>query len=85
MHLKGAGSLNGMLDLGYRLHSMPAVVDMSHMARCGPHLIAKTDNCCWVLRHTYYVQVKSLCDVRCAQIHWQRQALPGTVGGLGVT
>ncbi len=35
MHLKGADSLNGMLDLGYRLHSMPAVVDMSHMARCG--------------------------------------------------
>ena len=32
--LKWADSLHGMLDLGHRLHSMPAVVDMSHMIRC---------------------------------------------------
>ena len=32
--LKAADSLNGLLDLGQRLHSMPAVLDMSSMIRC---------------------------------------------------
>ena len=38
--LKWADSLNGLVDLGSRLHSMSAMTSVPHIIRCAPHTIA---------------------------------------------
>ena len=37
--LKWADSLNGLVDLGSRLHSMSAMTSVPHIIRCTPHTV----------------------------------------------